>query len=98
VLTELSDGQSFQTYGYIELGQTIRALQRYLGLSTEPEDGRWQHAFYRNPYQPLERPRVYARVSWPDAFGQGDQARKDRIQDFRATAQVSGSIAGPLSR
>jgi hypothetical protein len=47
VLTELSDGQSFQTYGYIEFGQTVRALRSYLGLSTDPEDGRWQHAFYR---------------------------------------------------
>jgi len=95
VITELSDGKKFLSYGDIELQQAIRALGRYLDLQVEPEDGRWQHAFYDNPHLAIRSPRIYVRMPWADAFAEDDQKRKDRIQDFRASLQETRA-ANPL--
>ena len=83
LLKELSGGVSFQTYVHIEMGQVLRALHRYLGLEIEPEDGRWQHAYYSDPQAPIRRPRVYAHIATPDEFVVEDQRRKDLIQSHR---------------
>ena len=93
LLRELSDSVSFRTYRTIEYDQTVRALRRYLALPAEPEDGRWEHALYRNPHLRIKRPRVYVTISTPPEFQEDDRRRKAVIQSFRE-AQVMKDSAG----
>lgn len=83
ILQELSDSMSFYSYREIEFAQAVRALHHYLGRAAEPEDGRWQHAFPKNPHRQIERPRVYVHIPWRSEFAEDDRSRKERIQAFR---------------
>ena len=97
LLKELSDGVPFLTYRDIEFGQSVRALHRYLGVECDPEDGRWQHAFYRNPHKPIEYPRVYIRIPLPPEFAAEDRRRKALIQDTRLKALADQARKRPAS-
>ena len=80
ILNELSDRVSFHVTPSIGHRQTTRALRRYLGIPTDPEDGRWEHAFASDPHQPIDRPRIYVHVSRPEAFARDLRRRKNLIQ------------------
>ena len=89
LLKELSNGIGLLNRSDIEMSQTTRALRRYLDLEAEPEDYRWQHAFFQDPHTPIHRPRVYVYIPTPTEFAEEDGRRKQLIQSFRMKTAVS---------
>jgi hypothetical protein len=96
ILSEHADGRSFHPYPTIEIGQTRRALRRYLGRPAAPE-GAWQHAFTEDPQEPVRRPRVLVRIPVPKAFSEDDRRRTALIQSFREQQIALRAGAPPKS-